>query len=240
MPAMPTQTKYEETMDVNKVVMRTITKQSFQEFEPSEGVRSYRKEQFDGVWTVVEEYLFNNGNAQWTIDGTVSTEPLESNKIFKATIPDKLKRMWAAWKRNPQSPMIAKEQAAKQGVTVSGSWWDPLNDGCTASADFYTFYIRWVIGYDSYLAPKIVIRMTEVENGPPSQENVGKIDAGWRGSNAHVPAGVDFILTAARGQQEGEKWRNTYEWMGSSSQSLNVDGNSGWDPLVYQTATPSQ
>lgn len=233
---MPTQTKYEESMDINKVVMRTITRQGFDEFEPNEGVRSYRKEQFDGVWTVVEEYLFSQGNPQWSVDGTVSTEPLESNRIFKLSIPDNLKRMWAAWKRNPQSPMITKDQAAKQGVTVSGTWWDPLNDGCVASSDFYAFYIRWVIGYDSYLAPRIVIRMTELEDGPASQENVGKLDTGWTGSGVHAPDGVNFILTAARGQQEGAKWRNTYEWMGSSSQSLNVNGNAGWDPLLYGTS----
>ena len=225
--------KYEESKDLNKVISRTITKQSFSEFEPDENARTYRKECIDATWTVVEDYLYDQGTAAWAVDGTVSTEPLESCKIFSSSIPLELRRNWAAWKRNPMSPMLLMTQAMGNTAAV---YWDPVKDGCK-NYQFETFYKRWVIGYDSFLAPKIVIRMTELEDGPPSQAHVGQIDDGWQGSNVPVPTGVNFILTAARGVLEGDKWRNTYEWMGSSTNSLNVDNNPGWDPLVYG-ATP--
>lgn len=224
---MPTQVKYEESKDLNKVIMRTITSQDFTEFEPDENARSYRKEQVDGVWTVVEEYLYDQGAPQYSVDGTVSTEPLESNRIFAHSIPYSIKQYWAAWKKNPMSPILAKDKSGS-----IGSWWAPDPDGIL-NPDFAAFYYRWVCGYDSYLAPKIVVRMTELEDGPAPQENVGKIDTGWRGSGVTVPNGVNFLLTAARGTQEGDKWRNTYEWMSSSANSMNYSGTPGWDDVIY-------
>jgi len=231
MPGSPAQTKYEETMDLQKVVMRTITKQSFEEFEPDENARAYRKEQFDGVWTVVEEYLFHQGTAQWTLDGTTSTEPLESNAIFNK-VPADIRTYWQAWKRNPQNPILAKQNSKSEK-----DWWAPSVDGIK-DPDFAKFYNRWALGYDSYLAPRIIIRMVAMEDGCPDQNNVGKIDSGWQalpGQSGQIPSGINFILTASRGQQEGDKWRNTYEWLASNINGRNFDGSIGWDPLIYST-----
>jgi len=46
--------------------------------------------------------------------------------------------------------------------------------------------------------------------------------------------GRDFILSGAKGNQEGTKWRNTYEWMGSDGQGKTGDSAAGkWDNFLY-------
>lgn len=229
---MPAQTKFEETKDLQKVVMRTITKQDFKEFEPDAYARSYRKEQVDGVWTVVEEYLVEQGQAVLSVDATTSTEPLETNSIFAKGIPASIKQYWTAWKRNPMSPMLAQAKSGSEG-----SWWTPDVDG-VKNSNFSLFYERWVIGYDSYLAPRIVIRKTILEDEAPDCAEVGLISDPPAGVN--VPDGINFIQTSARGQIEGDKWRNTYEWLGSNVNSINASGTAGWDPVVYTPQSEEQ
>jgi len=226
---MPVETKFEETKDMQRVIMHTYTYQETSDFEASPTCRSYRKEHVDGIWTIVEEFIVDQGSAQWNVDGTTSTEPLESNLIF-TSVPESIRKLWFAWKRNTQSPSLAKAVSLSEGA-----WWDPAVDGVKDSA-FLAFYKRWTIGMDSYLAPRIVLRMNELEDGPPTQTKVGKIEdpLSKMQTAPAIPAGVTFILTAARGIQEGDKWRNTYEWLGSSSTSgVNAAGTNGWDTLVY-------
>lgn len=226
---MPVETKFEQTKDIQRVVMDTYTYQDTTEFEASETCRSYRKEHVDGIWTIVEEFITDQGSAQWNVDGTTSTEPLESNLIF-TSVPESIRKLWFAWKRNTQSPSLAKANSGSVGA-----WWDPAVDGILNTA-FSKFYLRWTIGMDSYLAPRIVLRMNELEDGPPTQTNVGKIENPLPKMSPPpaIPANVTFVLTAARGVQEGDKWRNSYEWLGSSSTSgPNAAGTQGWDTLVY-------
>lgn len=226
---MSVETKFEQTMDVQRVVMETYTMQSTSDFEPSPTCRSYRKEHIDGIWTIVQEFLTDQGSPQWNVDGTTSTEPLESNVIF-TSVPEPIRNFWFAWKRNTQSPSLA--QAVSQSEKA---WWDPALDGVKDTA-FAAFFKRWTIGMDSYLAPRIILRMNELEDGPPDQSNVGKIEDPIQkmDSKPTIPDGVTFLLTAARGIQEGEKWRNSYEWLGSSSTSgKNAENEQGWDKIVY-------
>jgi hypothetical protein len=58
------------------------------------------------------------------------------------------------------------------------------------------------------------------------------IDDGWTnipGVGSVVPTQINFLLTAARGNQEGDYWRNTYEWTGCSPHA-----QSGWDENLYR------
>jgi len=210
---MPIQSKYEETQDVQKVVMRTITKQDTSEFDPSEGVRSYRKEQVDGIWTVTEEYLFSQGHPQFQLDATTTTDPLELHPVFDST-PQQIRTNWLYWKKNPTDPYLATKGEG-------GKAWNPADE---PESTFQTFYGLYSGGFESYLSPRLMVRMTELEDGPADAGNVGKIDTPPDPFSGYGDG--FFILSAARGIQEGDKWRNTYEWMGA--------GPSGhWDQLIY-------
>lgn len=203
---MPTNVKTETAQDVQKIKTHTVTRQDFVDFEATEGVRSFRKETVDGVVTIVEEYLDLGGQTySFQIDGTTSTEPLITHPKFK-DIPKEVLDKWADYQR---------------GRDVGN--WKPQTETNTL---FVLFFERYSKGFESYFSPRITIRMTGVESGPPSQVNVGKIDSGYSGLSLTVPSGVDFILTSARGTQEGDFWRNTYEWMGSSR-------GAGWDTEIY-------
>lgn len=215
-------TKQEESMDLTKVRMQTITQQAFEDIEPNSEARAWRKETTEGVTTMVEEFLLDQGAPTYSVDGTVSSEPLESHKMFSLVGPATADR-WATWKRNPNADSLAKKNSGS-----IGNYWTPEDDGVldTYFAEFYALYRK---GIESYLAPRVVVRMTELEDGPPDVTNVGKIDNGAANSGVTLPSG-NWILSSVHGQQEGPHWRNTYEWMGSNQAAA-----SGWDPQIYGT-----
>jgi hypothetical protein len=215
------QTKIEESQDIQKIVLQTITRQSPDDITVNPNARSYRKEQVDGVYTLVEEFLLSQGHPQYSADGSVSSEPLESHKLFAGTAQG-VKDKWATWKRNPMADSLLKKNSGSDGA-----YWTPELDG-VKDEYFAIFYPLYSSGIESYYASRITVRMTELEEGPPDMTNVGKIDAGWEGSGVKVPQTMNFILSSVHGQQEGEFWRNTYEWLGSNPGSAE-----GWSGPIY-------
>ena len=215
------QTKIEESRDIQKIVLQTITQQSIEDIEPNENARSYRKEQVDGVYTMVEEFLLEQGAPQYSADGSVSSEPLESHKLFK-DVGAATKANWATWKRNPSADSLAKANSGSVGP-----FWTPQTDGILDEY-FQIFWVLYSAGIESYYAPRVIVRMTELESGPPNMSDIGTIDGGWAGSGIQIPANMNFILSSVHGQQEGDFWRNTYEWLGSNPHS-----GEGWNGPIY-------
>jgi hypothetical protein len=190
-----------ESMDVNGVVLTTKTSQSFTEFNASSDARAYQKEKADGVWTITEEEISGTGTI-FSIESTTTQEPLETHPRFDS-IPTDIKRKWTKWKKNPQDSSL--------------DGWTPETETNSNLQELYSYYT-----YDitSYLVPRVVVRMTELEDGPPDLSNIGKLD-----QPAKKAGPGNFILTGAHGQEEGKKWRNTYEWLGSAA--------GGWDIKIY-------
>lgn len=198
---MATETRKVESKDVTGIILTTTTQQSFQEIEPNASARAYQLEHVDGVYTLTEEFISGTGTV-FSIESTTTQEPLETHPRFD-NIPQDIKAKWTRWKKNPQDPEL--------------NGWKPETEQNGELQELYSFYTYDVT---SYLVPRVVVRMTELENGPPALGNVGKLD------QPAISAGPgNFILTGAHGQQEGEKWRNTYEWLGS--------GPNGWDAKLY-------
>jgi len=218
---MAIQTKIEESQDIQRVVLQTITQQSIEDISVNANARSYRKEQVDGVYTLVEEFLLDQGSPQYSADGSVSSEPLESHKLFKDTAAA-IKAYWATWKRNPNADSLAQKNSGSEGP-----FWTPEKDG-VKDQYFAIFWVLYSAGIESYYAPRVIVRMTELESGPPDMSNVGTIDGGWSGSGVQIPSNMNFILSSVHGQQEGEFWRNTYEWLGSNPHS-----GEGWNGPIY-------
>jgi hypothetical protein len=216
------QTKIEESRDIQKIVLQTITQQSIEDIEPNENARSYRKEQVDGVYTMVEEFLLNQGAPQYSVDGSVSSEPLESHKLFK-DVGTLTKANWATWKRNPSADSLAKANSGSVGP-----FWTPQTDG-VLDEYFAIFWVLYSAGIESYYAPRITIRMTLLMDGAPDMTNLGTIDTnGWPGAGISKPAGMNFILSSCHAQQEGDQWRTTYEYLGSNPAS-----GEGWNGPIY-------
>jgi len=219
------ETKIEESRDIQKIVLQTITQQSIEDIEPNENARSYRKEQVDGVYTMVEEFLLEQGAPQYSADGSVSSEPLESHKLFKDT-GAATKANWATWKRNPSADSLAKANSGS-----IGPFWTPQTDGILDEY-FEIFWVLYSSGIESYYAPRITIRMTLLSGDPPDMTNLGTIDTnGWPGAAIKLPPGVNFILSSCHAQQEGDQWRVTYEYLSSNPHSAE-----GWNGVVYSGA----
>jgi hypothetical protein len=219
---MATITKLEESMDLQKVRMQTITQQAFEDIDANDGARAWRKETTDGVTTMVEEFLLDQGQPAYSADGTVSSEPLETHSLFSLVGPWAA-NAWATWKRNPNADSLSKANTGSEG-----NFWTPEVDGIKDS-HFAVFYGLYKMGIESYLAPRVIVRMTELEDGPPDVANVGKIDNGANSSGVTLASG-NWLLSSVHGQQEGTMWRNTYEWMGSNQAAA-----AGWNATIYGT-----
>ena len=220
--------KTEEVKDVYGVTTYTVTRQGDTALTPSTSPapRSYRIQHSDAIYSIVEEWVTVDEGfvGQYQIDGSVSTEPLETNALFNDVQPIN-KDNWLKWKMGKPPSPVGWDPAL---VPNTGS-----TPGYTTDPKFATFYYWYKNGQESYFAPRVVIRLTRVESTPPDQTNIGKIDtaiaAGITGLQLPTSNGttVNFILTSARGQQEGDVWRNTYEVTSSSSNGW------GWNADIY-------
>jgi hypothetical protein len=199
---MATETRKVESKDVSGIILTTTTQQAFEEITPSEDVRAYQLEHVDGVYTLTEERISGSGTVH-SVEGTTTQEPLETHPRFDS-IPQAIKEKWTRWKKNAQDTYLKN--------------WVPETEQNSKFQELYSFYTYDVT---SYLVPRVVVRMTELEEGPPQLANVGKIDS----PGITVGGAPNFILTGAHGQEEGAHWRNTYEWLGS--------GPGGWDAKIY-------
>jgi hypothetical protein len=223
-----TEVKVEETMGIDKCVMQTITTQSFDEIPKNTNARSYREDHSDGVYTLVEEFLLEQGTPQFAFDGTIGTEPLETNPAFNKDgnfeIPDDIKKLWAAYKRNPSDAYLAGKGAGATSSNLSNLWMPALE----TNASFVVFYTFWKAGMESYYVGRVTVRVTALEEGAPDMTKLGKIDQyGEWPPGFTAPEGSNFILSGVRSQQEGEFYRTTYEYQSSPAKTA-------WNIHLYE------
>ena len=206
---------------MQQVVMQTITQQDTSQIDVNADARSYRQEQVDGVWTLTEEFLIDQGAGVWSSDGSLSSEPLETHISFKG-ITTENKERWTVWKRNPSDEFLNRSENQ-----IDGKPWTPSKE--VADEIFVTFYSYIRRGVETWLAPRLTARFTELEDGPPDTANIGLIDGKPTSVFGYFEA--YWLLSGVRSQQEGNKWRNTYEWIGAGPHSSAE--NAGWDQLLY-------
>jgi hypothetical protein len=199
-----TETQVEVSKDPTGLITRTTTKQAFVWEDPSADCRSYRVTQTDGVVTVVEEF-FDDMPAVYSLDVSTTQEPVETHPYFQPLTP-KNRKDWAMWKQSPTNPEL--------------NGWNPSEETGT---EFATLYALWNKGITNYFAPRIVIKITTLEDGEPNLSEVGIISDPGYGGNAGP---VNFICTGLSGQQEGIKWRVTREFLGSAR-------GSNWEAVLY-------
>lgn len=205
---MATTTQIEKAVDSAGMETETTTEESFSELDlPAFGgsLRGARVTQSDGKWTLVKEEYTSNGTAVYSADASTSTEPIESHPMFDEIRQGEEFKKWTTWKANHTDPSLGG--------------WVPYESTETGIHDLYWWYTD---GITSYLAPKIVIKHSTIEDAVPDMSFVGKIanpgeTGGWDG---------DFICTAVNFQQEGGKFRVTVEYMGSARGKT-------WDPKIY-------
>lgn len=214
-------TRTDFSVDIDGVQVTTQTKQSFDAITPSSDARSYRLTHEGGVYTLTQEILGTTGAGRYQVDCSVASEPIENNKFFLpgggSAISQEEANLWKTWKRNPQDPQLAK------GVLGdwTGDYWNPLQDGGDGIQTLLYLYNR---EQTTFLSPRVVVKKTVIEDSAPNLDAVGTIN--WPGLDGVTPAGMNFILAGAHGQQTtGNLWQNTYEWMGS--------GLKGWDANLY-------
>jgi hypothetical protein len=202
---MATETQVDVSKDPTGLVTRTITKQTLAGWEdPSDDARSYRVTQADGVVTIVEEY-FDTMPAVYSIDISTTQEPIESHPKF-AEMTTKQREDWGMWKQNSTNPEL--------------NGWQPSTDASPLIQKLYGFFNE---GISSYFAPRIVVKHSTLEDGAPDASDVGIISStGYPGNTGPV----NFILTGLSGQQEGNKWRVTREYLGSAR-------GSDWNSFIY-------
>jgi hypothetical protein len=199
-----TETQIEVAKDPTGLVTRTTTKQAFAWEDPSADCRSYRVTKTDGVVTVVEEF-FDTMPAVYAVDASTTQEPVESHPYF-ADLTAKNRTDWAMWKQNPTNPEL--------------NGWTPADE---TGEKFSTLYALWKKGITNYFAPRVVIKHTTLEDDAPDTSGVGIISTtGYSGDTGDV----NFILTGLSGQQEGNKWRVTREYLSSAQGST-------WENVLY-------
>jgi hypothetical protein len=226
MPA--TEVRLEKSMGIDRCVMETITQQSLSgEIPKNPEARSYRQDQADGVYTLVEEFLIEQGEPQFAFDGNIGTEPLETHPKFNKDgdfeLSDEIKKQWITYKRNPTDPYLAGKG---KGATDSNplNLWQPAEEDDPSFKVFYTF---WKAGQESYYVGRVTARVTVLEDGAPDMTKLGMIDqwADWP-AGFIAPEGSTFILSGVRSQQEGNRFRTTYEYQSSPT-------GTAWNEILY-------
>lgn len=222
---MAIMTRFEESRDISGIVMQTITQQDTSQITPNTEARSWRQDQTDGIWTITEEFLISDAAGTWSSDGSCSSEPLESHVRYALQVSEKVKNLWTVWKRNPSDEFLNRTENQ-----IDGKPWTPSKEVTdTWFVEFYYFYSR---GMESFLCARLTARFTHLEDGPPDTTNLGKIDD--KPASMFGYGSGYWLLSGVRSQQEGNMWRNTYEYLGAGPASF--ASNYGWEPKIYGTA----
>jgi hypothetical protein len=225
---MATEVRVEESMGIDRCVMQTITQQSLTEqITKNPEARSYREDHTDGVYTLVEEFLISQGDPQFSFDGSIGTEPLETHPVFNGgslALTDDLKKLYTTYKRNPADAYLAGKGTGATSENLLNLWQPATEE----NSNFVAFYGYVKQGVESYYVGRVTARVTVLEAGAPNMSLLGKIDQwGTWPDGFTPPTGANFILSGVRSQQEGNFFRTTYEYTSSA-------GGTAWDVTLYQ------
>ena len=187
--------------------------ESFTEMTPSSNARTYSQSQNDAVYqltqTFIDEVPDPGGGSPvypdtWSCEVSTAAEPIENHPIFASVTA------------------LEWEKVRKWKNGVEG--WTPSQAGATG-AKYQALIDK---GTTTFLSPRVVIKHSFVSGTKPDLTTIGKRQFPSFASGM-TPAGVDFIVTGATCTQEGNRYRVTYEWLGSAL--------GGWDPNLYEAAT---
>lgn len=204
---MATTESTEWAFDSSGLTIKTEVKKDFVDIAPSSELRGWRKTYADGVYAITEESYEGSGTPVYSVEVGMSQEPLETHPKFTGASATEL-GYYQLYVKNSRDPALP-------------SGWKPSTSTDTKVQKLWEYRL---IGITDYLCPKIVVKMSTLEDDAPVLANIGLVDDP---GITVGPSGRTFVLTGASGQQEGStgKWRNTYEWTGS--------GTGGWDTYLY-------
>jgi hypothetical protein len=183
--------------------------EAFSEMTPSAAARSYSQSQVDAVWQLTQVFINEvdppGGGTPaypdtWSCEVSTCAEPIENNGIFSTVSASEWEKV-RDWK-NGVKPWQPKDQGP-----TGAKYQDLINKGTT-----------------TYLSPRIVIKHSFVSSDKPDLTKIGKRNFPSFASGM-TPEGVNFIITGATCTQEGNGYRITYEWLGSTL--------GGWDQDLY-------
>lgn len=200
------ETSVEYAGDISGQVLKTTTIESFGSIDAPSGsqLRSWKLGYTDGKQTLTKEEFDTFPEVVYSGDGSTSSEAIETHPSLQGLSATD-RNNWLLWKQNPNDP------------TLNG--WNPKDDTNPLIQKLYGWYST---GITTYLAPRVTIKHTTLEDQPPSLSLVGTI--------ADPGGGFDFegnfIVTGVSFQQEGQKWRVTVEYLGSQR-------GQNWDPTIY-------
>lgn len=202
---MPTEVSVVLSGDANGQVLQTTTEEAFSAIPNPAGARQFQITHTDGKWTAVKEEWVENGSAYYSVEASTSTEPIESHPRFDSIRNSEELQKWSRWKSNPDDPKLAG--------------WLPQYSSEALIHDLYWWFVS---GITTYLAPRVTIKITGVFDNPPDVSGVGKTANpgeafGWTGN---------FLLVGCSAQQEGTKYRTSFEYLGSAAGTT-------WDNDLY-------
>ena len=215
---MSTLVRTETGRDQRGNKFQTNVYESFTSILPSANASSWSLTHADAVFTLTETFTEQvpdpgggGGGAGfpdiWSLDITTSSEPIETNKVFRDGLSASEMAEWTAWKQG------------RDGDYADGF---PASSG---NASVQALFARFNRGETDYLAPRIVLKLQKVYVTPPSLGGVGYAQGTPSGCPFTVPTGTNWLFTGATSVTEGGKYRVTQEWMSSS--------NGPWDSYIY-------
>ena len=208
---MATETTIERQCDLAGMITKTTTTESFTTIGPPDGgsaLRGWRLSHTDGKYTLIKEEYESTGDVVvYAGDASTSSEAIETHPSLDA-LTKKQRNDWLLWKQNPNDS------------TLNG--WDPSTDNDEKIAKLYTWYST---GVTTYLAPRITVKHTTIENNPPSLDIIGSITSSAGGYSGNTGS-RDFLITSVSFQQEGAKYRVTVEYLASQKGKT-------WDQKLY-------
>jgi hypothetical protein len=208
---MATETSIERQRDIAGMVTRTTTTEAFTEIDdpsPGSNLRGWRISHSDGKYTLTtEQYESTSDAVVYAGDANTSSEAIETHPSLDGLTKDQRDK-WLKWKQNPSDP------------TLGG--FDPSTDTDPLIQKLFGWYST---GITTYLAPRITVKHTTIEDSAPSLDIIGNITSSAGGYSGNTGS-RDFLITSVSFQQEGAKYRVTVEYLASQKGKT-------WDPTIY-------
>jgi len=201
-------TKIEESTDSKGKIVISKTWESLDQEPPAQsGASNIKRSHADGKYTLTCDFESADSSSEstYSVEGSMSQEPIETHEMFKNISADDWKK-WNLWKNNSSDEAL--------------NGWRPSN----TSGPLSTLAALYEKGITDYLVPRAVVRISKIEGTSPQLSRLGKITS--PAGAPTLPSGANWLLTGASGNRQSDgKWSNSYEYMSS--------GPAGWNTAIY-------
>ena len=178
------------------------------------GAKDIQRSHEDGKFTLRYTILAEGSPVTYTINGSVSQEPIATHPMFQAgdlAVTDAEWKKWKIWDADKKDPEL--------------NGWEP--DGATASAGMKKYFAYRNKGVDDYLLGTVTMRIVQEDQNAPNLANLGRI-ATPSGAPS-LPNGRNWLMTGIDGERiDNARWKVTREYRAS--------GAGGWDQDIYSKA----